>query len=287
MSPVFVEREALMLHGPISSAPLAGGDTGIAQTIAQMRSLVDAALRDSSIIRLATDIVRNVQAFDDPAEAQAIYQWVLQNIRFTKDPVGKEKLYPPAELLQIRAGDCDDIAMIMATLLMAVGYPARFITVAANPTDPRQFSHVYTEAEVAGQWIPMDAAHANASFGVGPSQIYRKRAWSLTDSSYQDLSGLGTYQRVRARTPGMGDAALDAAIAAAAADVPSAIAAATGNPYATFMTPYTPYSSPAGYTAAAKVPTATASLSSTPGMLIVIGIFGVAAVFMFSKSGRR
>jgi hypothetical protein len=211
--------------------PLLNGDAGVEQTIQQMRQLVDEALRDPAIIRLATDIVRGAPAFDDHAEANALYEWVRQNIRFTKDPVNKEKLYPPSELLKIRAGDCDDISMLLGTLLMAVGYPARVMTVAASPDSPDQFSHVYVEGEVpagSNQWIPMDPARFDSEFGVAPHTYYRARWWSLADDSYGDvgssggmggtrgkirkhMNGLGNYprfrgvsgtQRVRAKTMG-------------------------------------------------------------------------------------
>jgi Transglutaminase-like superfamily len=279
------------LSGPMYAAPLLDGDQGVAQTIAAMRGLVDQALRDPSIIRLATDIVRSVPAHDEIGEANTIYQWVLSNIRFTKDPVTKEKLYPPAELLKIRAGDCDDITMLVATLAMAVGYPARVVTVSANGAAPEQFSHVYPEVEVQGQWIPMDAARPDSMFGADPPMYYRKRAWSLTDDTYQDIagtkvyaqpgstvnlklgayprfrsvvSGLGAYQRVR--TMGQQDSWV-LPIQQAVADVPAIIAAAKGtDPYASFQTVYTPGANApyAGYQ----------SPSSTPsiGILLVLGL---------------
>jgi hypothetical protein len=198
---------------PYYRAPLLGGDAGVAQTIQQMRGLVDAALRDPSTIRLATDIVRGVPAFDDYSEAKALYEWVRGNIRFTKDPVGKEKLYPPADLLEIRAGDCDDISMLLGTLLMAVGYPARLMTVAAAGSDD-QFSHVYVEGNVNGQWVAMDPARSDSQFGVAPPQFTRARWWSLSDNSQGDLSGapsvpvmagfLGNYPRFRSHVSGLG-----------------------------------------------------------------------------------
>lgn len=187
MSPIFT-GETLQPHF-VSAQPLLSGDAGVEQTVALMRQLVDEALRDPSVIRLAADIVRPFPAFDDLAEANALYEWVRRNIRFTKDPVNKEKLYPPAELLKIRSGDCDDISMLLATLLMAVGYPARLMTIAA-PGSPDQFSHVYVEAEIHGQWIPIDPARADSQFGVAPPMFTRARWWSLTDSSYGDLSGM-------------------------------------------------------------------------------------------------
>jgi hypothetical protein len=195
--------------------PLLNGDAGVEQTVGQMRHLVDEALRDPAIIRLATDIVRSAPPFDDFAEANALYEWVREHIRFTKDPVNKEKLYPPAELLKIRAGDCDDISMLLGTLLMAVGYPARLMTVAAAGGSPEQFSHVYVEGEIAGQWIPMDPARHDSQFGVAPPLYTRSRWWSLADDSYGDLSGtrgkvrkhmngLGAYPRFRSHMSGTG-----------------------------------------------------------------------------------
>jgi hypothetical protein len=231
VSPIFVLRpqEPPRHHAPpapdyfagVFARPLAGGDTGVEQTIDEMRALVDAALRDPSIIRLATDIVRSAPAFDDHAEANALYEWVRHNIRFTKDPVNKEKLYPPAELLKIRAGDCDDISMLLGALLMAVGYPARLMTVAASPGAPQQFSHVYVEAEIppgSGEWIPLDPARYDSRFGVPPPAFTRARWWSLADRTYGDLSGtkihahsgstvhvnLGAYPRFRSHMSGGG-----------------------------------------------------------------------------------
>jgi len=178
------------------------GDAGVSQTIDQMRALVDEALRDPSILRTAKDILRGVPAFDDLSEAQSLYNWVRSNIRFTKDPVNKETLYPPSELLQIRSGDCDDISMLLATLLMAVGYPARLMTVAASGDE---FSHVYVEGQINGQWIPMDPARSDSQFGVAPPAFTRARWWSLSDSSQGDLPGtLGHYQRFRSHVSGMG-----------------------------------------------------------------------------------
>lgn len=174
-------------------SPLLAGDGGTAQTIAVMRHLVDEAQGDANFVRKAIDIVRNVPAFDDFGEAHAIFSWVHKNIRFTKDPVSKEKLYPPSELLKIRAGDCDDISTLIAALGMSLGYSARLITIGANSQNPQEFVHVYAELEVpagSGNWVPMDAARVDSEFGVAPPVYTRKRAWSLSDDSYQDLSGL-------------------------------------------------------------------------------------------------
>jgi hypothetical protein len=263
--------------------PLLGGEPGTAQTIQLMRQLVDDAQADANFVRTAIDIVRNVPAFDEMGEMRALFSWVKRNIRFTKDPVAKEKLYPPQELLNIQAGDCDDIAMLLGAFGLALGYPMRLVTVAANPDAPNEFSHVYVEGEVppgSGQWVAMDAARAGASFGEEPPVYFRKRAWSLIDSGYQDLRGLGSYGWVR----GMGDVTdfLDTGILQQTiAETPAIIAAATGrgsatNPYGSFTTPYTPGYNipPAGYSN--SLPGVSAAGFSAMLPWILIGIVGIA-----------
>lgn len=249
-------------------APLLGGERGTAQTIDAMRALVDQALADPSFVRLAIDIVRNVPAYDELAEVEALYSWVKRRIRFTKDPLTKEKLYPPQELLKIRAGDCDDIAMLLGALDLAIGYPARLVTVSADRNHPEEFSHVYVEVEVparSGNWIAQDAARFDSRFGLEPPVYFRKRAWSLVDESYQDLAGLGSYGTVALGDDG-GGFDWGSLLQQTVQEVPAIISAASGgssavrtpygttqtapsNPYGSFQTPYTPGYGipPAGY----------------------------------------
>lgn len=279
------------LTGPLFRAPLLSGDAGTEQTISKMRELVDSALRNPSIIRLAKDIVASAPAYNETAEAQAIYNWVLSNIRFTRDPVSKETLYPPAELLKIRSGDCDDISMLVATLLMAVGIPARLVTVSANPSSS-DFSHVYAEGQIEGEWTPIDPARVDSAFGQGPAMYFRKRAWSLTDSGYDDLQGLGYYPRFRSHLGQTQYPATDepydyttpeAMVATVAQGAANIIAASNQpyNPWSSFATQYSPYGTSAGYSTS---PLASSSIS--PTLLIVLGV-GVLLLATLGGGGRR
>lgn len=287
MSPIFIGSQSKLAGtsptpGLAYRAPLLSGEAGTKQTIAVMRKLVDLAVSDPNFVRFAIEIVRGVAPFDHLAEVQAVYQWVQRNIRYTMDPVTKEKLYSPQDLLKIRAGDCDDIAMLMGALVIALGFPARLVTIAANATDPGEFSHVYLETEVppgSGQWLAMDAARPGAQFGIEPPVYYRKRAWSLTDNSFQDLNGCGCGGRCgcgsRPRklsglagvaTIGLGQGdGIDwgSILSTSIQETPALIAAASGQPtkfqtptsvvatgpYSSFETPLTPgYGVPqAGY----------------------------------------
>jgi Transglutaminase-like superfamily len=229
--------------------------------------------------------VRGVAAFDELGELHALYRWVKGHIRYTKDPVTKEKLYPPQELLKVRAGDCDDISMLLGALAIAIGYPARLITVSANAQSPEEFSHVYVEAEApagSGNWVPLDAARLDSEFGAEPPHYFRKRAWSLTDDSYVDLSGhKRPWPQFLSGYVGLGQddgidwgSIIDTSIQTGLKQAPSIIAAAEGTgPYSSFRTPYSPGYGipPAGYAS----PVSTGLGLSMGGMMPLLLIGGL------------
>jgi len=198
-------RSALANPGWSHSVPLLAGDTGTAQTIDLIRSNVDEALKDPLIRQTAGMILMRAPAYNDGAEARTIYEWVKRNIRFVKDPVGKETVGSARWTLTHRFGDCDDInAVLLPALLGAAGYRTRLVTIASNPYAPEQFSHIYAEVLVRGRWIPVDAARAAARFGVAPQRAFRKKVWPVFPGD-EDLGGLNGYQvHVAPRRPSRG-----------------------------------------------------------------------------------
>jgi hypothetical protein len=182
-------------NGLLYASPMLGGDDGSEQIVRMIRSLVDDAWRDSGVNEFAAGIVlsANVPQYDALGQVRAIYEWVRQNYYFLNDPVSKQALRPVRAMLtaENKYGNCANInATLLPALLGSIGYETRLVTVATNPNDPENFSHVYCEALVDGQWIPLDAAWPGASFGVAPPQYYRRAWWSLTDSSHGDYDGV-------------------------------------------------------------------------------------------------
>jgi hypothetical protein len=278
-------------------AKLLSGDAGTAQTIALMRKLIDRDLASSSFIRFAHDLVRNVPAHDEWSEAETVYNWVAEHIRFTKDPLTKETLFPPSELIKSRSGDCDDIAMLLGALYMALGYPARLVTVAANTQSPDEFTHFYTELELppgSNIWVAAYAARPGSQFGIHPPEYYRRRAWSLADDSYQDLSGatrLRGLGYIRYRTLGQ-DSGINWSqiLTQGISEIPQTIAAVQGQPtsarigtslvstgpYSSFVTPYTP----GAYIPSAGYPNPSVSLSATSNWIWPLLLIGGAIVLL-------
>jgi hypothetical protein len=181
--------------------PLSDGDPGVDETIGYIRQLVDEGLCDPRVRRVATEIIRGagVLPYDELGEVRAIFEWARnwRNVRFFKDMVGKEMLQPAWSILESGAGDCDCInAILLPSLLGAVGYATRAVTIAADPSDPDNFSHIYIEALVddgsaTGAWIPLDVARPGAAWGKMPEHFWRIRRWPLMEAAEVASQNIG------------------------------------------------------------------------------------------------
>jgi hypothetical protein len=262
--------------------PLRAGDSGVEQTISVMRQLIDDAVKDPAVNDAAIMLIRGIaDQFSRKAKAQAIYYGVSARFFYAEDPVGpygpKETLRPVRRLVGTRpdhtdglwAGDCDDATVLICSLLGTIGIRSRIVTIAADPSAPDEFSHVYPEAEVApGVWVCMDIARPGAAYGVAPTRSFRPpRIWCIDSGNYRDMNGcrcsnLNGYAV-------LGDDNPVATDITAVADV---IGAAKGVPFS-YSSPNTPQivAPPAGYQLyGAQQPAA--SLFASPAVLIIIGL---------------
>lgn len=135
-----------------------------------MRDFVRASVRDPRmrIRNKVIEITAGVPSKDFGAEISTIYEWVRENIRFIKDPVGVETVASPVRTLDLGAGDCDDQAVLLASLLINAGHPVRFVAVGFQPGI---FSHVFTETRIGGHWVPLETTVPMAYIGWKPPNI--------------------------------------------------------------------------------------------------------------------
>ena len=285
--------------------PLLSGDAGVAQTIGLIRQIVDDAVKDPAVNGVAIDFVRGVtDSFSRDQKAQAIYNAVAMRWLYVEDPVGpfgpKETVRPVRLLLQTFAGDCDDATILICSLLGTIGIPCRIVTIAADPTSPQEFSHVYPEAEIVpGRFVAMDVARPGSAYASAPARYYRKRVWSLESKSYSDLAGAGCScgRSCCAAKPSrlngyavLGDDNTVAEDLTASASVASGIAqivsASKGQPtvpfsYASGSSPYSSFL-PGGAVPPAGYPSAGITASASPSMLIGL-IVGLGLLWAISK----
>lgn len=134
-------------------------DEQVAATIALMREYVRADWQHPLVIN---DAARAYSAQADGDPIAAVFWFVKRRLRFTADETILEPFRFPAGMPGIEAlirpldmalqpegrqlGDCDDYVMYAAALLRGLGVESSFVTVAADPADPRRYSHVYLAA---------------------------------------------------------------------------------------------------------------------------------------------
>jgi transglutaminase-like putative cysteine protease len=132
-----------------------------------MRQLVQQGKWDIETRDLAQQICATVPAKDWAGELAALFHWVRDNIRYALDPADLETIQGAAETLALGYGDCDDFAVLLATLCECAGHPCAFAALGFDSSG--EFTHVVTLASGAGEsdWVCMDATEGFA-FGWKP-----------------------------------------------------------------------------------------------------------------------
>lgn len=129
-------------------------------TLVWMRQLAHEAQNDVRLRMLVEKIVANVFQRDYLSEYAAILNWVRRNVRYVRDPRTIEQVATPASTISRAAGDCDDMAVLIAALVGLVGGASRFTAGAFKraPDGSPVLAHVWCEAYDPNtqQWIVLD-----------------------------------------------------------------------------------------------------------------------------------
>lgn len=142
------------------------GLAGAMTTAAHVGRLIREGAGDFYVRQKAIDILieRRVPAKDYLGEIDALFRWVQRHVRYTKDPFRLEVLHSARRMLELKAGDCDDMTIVLGALIKSVGHPVRVVLTGPDPLRPDLFSHIYLEARHHDQWIPLDAT---MPYGMG------------------------------------------------------------------------------------------------------------------------
>ena len=134
------------------------GYLGTGRTVEHIKALIRAGVKNFYVRQKAIDILleKEVRPKDYLGEIRTLFEWVQQNVRYTKDPFRLEVLHSARRMLELRAGDCDDLAILLGAMLESIGHPVRLVLTGPDPLRPRLFTHVYLEAYHRGRWIPLD-----------------------------------------------------------------------------------------------------------------------------------
>jgi len=133
---------------------LPDGEQGTRATLKVMVNLVRQYRKSIRIRDLALDLVRPLASRDWPGEVSAVFNWVRDNIRYTRDIRNVETVQTPEVTLEVEQGDCDDKSVLLASLLESIGHPTRFIAVGFKQAGA--YSHVLVQTRIGPRWIPLD-----------------------------------------------------------------------------------------------------------------------------------
>lgn len=148
------------------------GKNPVEETVQKMIYHIDKERSDDNKNKIIRDIVFRIvshcPSHDISCMIKNIFLFVRNGIRYIGDNLDQEYIVLPSEMLRrilydkrLSQGDCDDHAMLLATLLVTAGIGARFKVIAENKND--SYHHIYVEAynRDSGKWIPLDAIHKN------------------------------------------------------------------------------------------------------------------------------
>ncbi len=176
------------------------GYLGTQTTLKHIQALIRSGAKDFYVRQKAIDILleKAVKPKDYLGEIKVLFEWVQQNVRYTKDPFRVEVLHSARRLLELRAGDCDDFTILLGSMLEAIGHPVRLVVTGPDPLRPKLFSHIYVEAFHQGRWVALDATMPYP-MGWEPRTVV-KQVISMdrkTDMMQQppDLSGMAAMPR--------------------------------------------------------------------------------------------
>lgn len=126
------------------------GKAGNVSTINFMRKTARSRAGSPLVRELALSILRfyNVPSSHYASEALAIGDYVKNSVRYVRDPSGIEYLQDPTMLIeQLKTangaqGDCDDMACLIAALLLSIGHEP-FFRAARYNNGTDNYNHIY------------------------------------------------------------------------------------------------------------------------------------------------
>lgn len=157
------ERKDFILPGSVTYKklpPWTDGRTGEQFMADDCKAAIWRGKNDPRIRQKAIEIIqaKGLDGRQFKEIASAIQDWVRSNITYVHDMKGTELFQEAYKTLEIKAGDCDDQAILTAALLMSVGITVKIILLSLDPDfDPKisKFTHIFAATVIDGHdyWV--------------------------------------------------------------------------------------------------------------------------------------
>ena len=114
-----------------------------------IRDTIRKAVFDKAINSLAKVVIGSPNGTDGIFKA---YDFVKSRVRFEEEPFGQDNYQYPTFTLKTGAGDCEDVTMLLASLLRAQGYQ---VGIKLAPRGKDRY-HIWLVVNTSEGWLPLD-----------------------------------------------------------------------------------------------------------------------------------
>ncbi len=138
---------------------------------------------DPTVRELATGLAIKYPGEYNIYQVCAIFDYIKENIQYVSDPRGVDQWSAPDSTLKIGAGDCDDYAIVLASMVESIGGTTRI-----HMTDTHAFATVYIGSGESAENI----VKAISSY-YGPVTVYYATddhgSWMILDPTASMYAG--------------------------------------------------------------------------------------------------
>lgn len=144
----------------------------------KLAELIEEGSQDPQIIEFTKRLLNTegVKSYDYLGEITTIFKWVRDNITYRRHVLCRDSFQTASRTLALRSGDCDQVLVLINSMLASVGIPigARLISTDIN----KPYHHIYSLAGIPPsrptRWIPLDATEKSAKVGWEPRYAKKK-----------------------------------------------------------------------------------------------------------------
>ncbi len=148
------------------------------KALSEILRLIKEGREDPRIYEISREVISQsgTKFGYDIDELEALYQFVQARVRYVRDPYGRDTYQGAVDTLdKFTTGDCEDLAILLASMVLTVGYP---VAIKLVSVEGELWDHIYPLAGVPPEeptkWVAMDATLSYGRLGQEPEREYEK-----------------------------------------------------------------------------------------------------------------
>ena len=132
-------------------------DVSIEEAAIYLRQMMQEGKLDPSVRRLSEEAV-----LGHKDQVRAVYEWVQEHLPYAFDPETAELFIHPRRIAEdyyqgrIRMGDCDDAALLAASMLGSLGHQTRLSLIATGDTPEIDHAVAQVFSPELDSWLMVD-----------------------------------------------------------------------------------------------------------------------------------